>query len=124
MQCDLCNRWVHNACCSMPDDLYKTLVKHEKKNTGIKWFCKVCELHFGKVKLEIKAIAERQVEVESKQAVMEVGLTEAKREIVELKKEFKEFVKEKQRNEEKDSEKVEGKIDEIKEEISEIKDRI
>ena len=100
MQCDLCNRWVHNACCSMPDDLYKTLVKHEKKNTGIKWFCKVCELHFGKVKLEIKAIAERQVEVESKQATMEVSLTEARREIVELKKEFKEFVKEKQQNEE------------------------
>ena len=121
MQCDLCNRWVHNACCSMPDDLYKTLVKHEKKNIGIKWFCKVCELHFGKVKLEIKAIAERQVEVESKQATMEVSLTEARREIVELKKEFKEFVREKQQNEEKDSEKVEGKIDEIKEEISEIK---
>ena len=38
MQCDLCNRWTHNSCCSMPDDLYKVLVKHEKKNTRVNGF--------------------------------------------------------------------------------------
>src|SRR2546425_10405233 len=110
MQCDLCNRWVHNVCCSMPDDLYKVLVKHENKNTGIKWFCEVCELHFGKVKLEIKLVAERQVTVELKQIVLKESLTEVKREVSELKKELKEFVKEKEQNAESTSVKVEDKF--------------
>src|SRR6267154_2579412 len=121
MQCDLCNRWVHNVCCSMPDDLYKALVKNEKKNTGVKWFCKVCELHFGKLKLEIKAVAERQVMVESKQISMEVGLVEVKREVVELKNEFKEFIKASQHSAKRDSDKVEDELEGIKGEITGMK---
>ena len=121
MQCDLCNRWVHTACCSMPDDLYKTLVKHEKKRTGVKWFCKVCEIHFGKVKLEIKIVEERQVVVEVKQVALEGDLMEIKREVGALKQELKEFVKVKQQMEEVESVEMKGKYDELKTELSEIK---
>src|SRR2546425_7684562 len=64
IQCDLCNRWVHNGCGLMPDDLYKLLVKYENKKTGTKWFCKVCESHFGKIRMEMKVMTEKQVKVE------------------------------------------------------------
>src|SRR2546425_2484360 len=121
MQCDLCNRWVHNACCSMPDDLYKSLVKHEKRHTGVKWFCKVCQIHFSKVKLEIKIVEERQVVVEAKQVTFEAGLMDVRRELGALKQELKDFVKVKEQKEEKESEKVEGQFDEIKTEIKNIR---
>ena len=121
MQCDLCNRWNHNTCSSMPDDLYKALRKHDNKNTGVKWFCKTCEMHFGKLRLEMKAVAERQGIVELKQVTMEAGLVEVRREVVELKKEFKEFVKATQQSAESDSIKVVDKIEEIKGEITGMK---
>ena len=93
----------------------------KKKNTGTKWFCKVCELHFGKGKMEIKAVSERQIIVEAKQGTFEKSLTEVKREVSDLKREFKEFVKERQEIETSESLKVEDKFEEMKVEICDIK---
>ena len=121
MQCDWCNKSVHSACCEMPDDLYKMLKKYEKKNTGTKWFCKGCEMHFGKMKMEIKIVAERQTMVESKQEAVQVSITEVKREVLNLKNQFADFVKERQQSTESASLIVDDKIGEIKVEISEIK---
>jgi hypothetical protein len=121
LQCAWCSRWVHNACCAMPDVYYKMIVKYEKICTGSKWFCKVCEMHFGKTQMEIKIVAERQTLVESKQEIMHTSVSEVKKEVSDLRKEFAEFVKERQKNTESTSLIVDDKIVEIKEEIKEIK---
>jgi len=121
VQCDLCNNWVHNACGSMPDDLYKLLVKYEKKKTGVKWFCNACEIHMGKVRMEIKVISEKQVKVELRVDKIETNWMDIKREVTELKNELTDLVKEKQKTTEMMSVKMDDKMGELKEEIGEIK---
>src|SRR5437867_12091264 len=69
------------------------VVIKEKRHTGVKWFCKVCQIHFSKVKLEIKIVEERQVVVEAKQVTFEAGLMEVRRELGTLEQELKDFVK-------------------------------
>jgi len=88
VQCDLCNRWEHAGCCSMPDDLYRILKKYENKKTGVKWFCDTCEIHMGKVRMEIRVLAERQIKLELKQDVADSHWMEIKQEVMELKKEL------------------------------------
>src|SRR5437867_10658700 len=97
------------------------VVIKEKRHTGVKWFCKVCQIHFSKVKLEIKIVEERQVVVEAKQVTFEAGLMDVRRELGALKQELKDFVKVKEQKEEKESEKVEEQFDEIKTEIKNIR---
>lgn len=121
IECDMCNNWVHNSCCSMPDDLYKILVKYGNKNTGTKWFCRSCEIHFGKIRMELKSISERQVLVETKLDATDKNLLDVKKEVSEMKREFDEFVKDRKLNAENTSVLVNDKIDEIKIEVSEIK---
>jgi len=124
MQCDMCIRWVHNSCCNMPEDLYKVLAKHEKKCTGTKWFCKSCESHFSKMRMEVKILTDRQTIFEIKQDTADKDLSEIKREFSEFKKEFSDFVKDRKLTAENTSVKVDGKIDEIKIEIDEIKNQV
>jgi len=121
MQCDLCNRWTHNGCSGMPEDLYKVIMKHQKKNTGTKWFCKTCEIHFGKVRMEIKILNERQVVVESKQLDAEKTINQVKIEISELKKDLAAYVQKRDEIAVISSDNVGSKIEEIKEEISVMK---
>jgi len=121
MQCDWCNKWNHILCCSMPEDLYKVLVKHEKKSIGIKWFCKICETYFGKIKMKIKILSERQGVVEVKQFDSDKTLNEVKNEVLELKKNFADFVKERELKADSISVKVDDKIDGMQLELSEIK---
>lgn len=121
MQCDACNRWTHNSCGGMPEDLYKVLVKYGNKTTGTKWFCKNCEIHFGKLKVEIRIMAEKQTAMEMRQFETENGLARMKSEVTELRKEIADFVKERKLVEENSNITVDGKFDELKEELTEIK---
>lgn len=121
MQCDACNRWLHNSCGVMPDDLYKILTKYENKCTGVKWFCKNCELHFSKIKVDVRIMSEKQLSMEIKQLNTEKGLSEIIKDVMELKKDFSDFVKERKTIEESSTVKVDEQFEEIKEEITEIK---
>src|ERR1700759_1855654 len=113
MQCEWCNKWIHNTCCGMPEEIYKNLVKFEKKCSGLKWFCKFCEKHFGKLKMEMQVMSEKQLMMESKHEGVEKNVSVLMKEVGDLKREFSEFVKQKQ-NEENNGLKVDDKIDQIK----------
>src|SRR6266516_1311394 len=78
-------------------------------------------MHFGKMKMKIKVVAERLTMVESKQEAVQVSITEVKREVLNLKNQFADFVKKRQQSTESASLIVDDKIGEIKVEISEIK---
>jgi hypothetical protein len=105
----------------MPDDLYKGLMKHEKKCTGLKWFCKVCEQHFGKIRIEVKVLAEKQILLEAKQETMDKSVLDIKKEVIELKKQLEDQVHEGKHIAESNSDMVVNRFEEIKGEISEIK---
>ena len=96
MQCDLCNKWVHCSCCTMPDELYKILNKFGNKNTGTKWFCKSCEIHFGKIRMEVKTLGEKQIQTDLKIEATDETVKKVKKDIEKLRNEFEEYVKEKQ----------------------------
>jgi len=121
IQCDWCNKWNHFLCSTVPEDLFKAVLKHEKKSTGIKWFCKICETYFGKIKMEMKILSERQGLVEVKQLDSDKTLNEVKNEVLELKKGFSEFVKERELKADSISVKVDDKIDGMKIELTEFK---
>ena len=72
----------------IPDDMYKVLVKHEKKCTAVKWFCNVCEQQFGKIRMEIKVLAGKQVLLEAAQTDVGKSVVDIKQEVVHLKREF------------------------------------
>src|SRR3989442_4089299 len=63
--CDGCEKWHHNTCGEIDEDLYKTLTKFEgKKGQGLNWYCPTCNSSIKKVLHNMQGMLNKQKELE------------------------------------------------------------
>ena len=94
VECEICERWFHNKCQAITEEMYKVVKKH----TTIHWYCKACEYGVGRVLKTLVLIQQRQDKLEEKfedlektVGHLEKGLGKLEKEVVEVKAKIQEF---------------------------------
>ena len=122
LSCDICLRWVHIDCVKIPQAVYGTL----KKNTacpGLKWLCEQCEKCFGKLRVEIKEIMDKQVELEKQQDNLESKVAKISTELEILRREMTDLGKSKVNEDGNTQVKVVEEIGDLKQQVGELNAR-
>jgi hypothetical protein len=123
VDCDICKKWVHIKCGKVSNVLYGELKKVAAGAVcqGIKYLCMSCDKFFEKVKIDIKQMIEKQMELELQQEKLAKGLEEAKKDIVIIKESLNKIEEEKKQDENTSKVKVVEEIGDLKVQIGELK---
>jgi len=102
LNCDICDKWMHIDCVKVNQVVYASIKKLSAGCDGIKWICVVCEKVFGKIKLDLQILLEKQAKMELEQARIENKVDRVIEDMKSLEKkvEKKEVEQEKQKLEE------------------------
>lgn len=120
---DICQYWTHIECEKVTQTSYNALMKLNSTCQGIKWLCETCDKLFGKLKLEMTEILDKQNDLNLKQQVMETKLDRVIKDLTEVKK----VVEEKQEKKDDDLQithvKVNEEFKDFKEQLGELKSK-
>lgn len=126
LTCDLCNVWVHTKCgggCGVPDKLYKVIKELgvDCATVGIRWFCNKCNPQIDSLKLELKTIKDRHINLEKKHENLEVVVQKVQEDYASIKRTMDELTRTMNQNVSENQGKVDEDIVVLKDEITELK---
>ena len=95
VDCDICKKWVHIKCGKVTNSLYGELKKPTSGAVclGVKFLCTKCDNFFVTLKIDIKQMIEKQIEMEKQQEILTEGLKEVKRDVSEIRESLKKIEK-------------------------------
>ncbi|KAK3883894.1 hypothetical protein Pcinc_011797 [Petrolisthes cinctipes] len=70
LSCEICDKWYHIKCESIPESVYNFMV-HDKAGKQLIWHCSYCQRGCVKVYKHMKIIVADQLELETKQNVLQ-----------------------------------------------------
>ena len=124
MECDLCGKRVHIKCGKVTNAMHSELKKATSGgiSQGIKFFCTSCDNIFDRIKVDIKPLIEKQIELEKQQGKMMQGLEDAKKEISVVKESLNKIIDDK--NKEGNKTEVNDCIKTLKQDLEDSKREI
>ena len=79
MLCEGCDIWFHLKCIGMSSNLYEALEEEEEgeeKETGLHWYCEVCDVEVRKMMEKIKELEDKHKKMESEVQKIVKGMDE------------------------------------------------
>ena len=119
MLCEGCDIWFHLKCIGMSSNLYEALGEEEEgeeKETGLHWYCEVCDVEVRKMMEKIKELEDKHTKMESEVQKIVKGMDE----MIKREKEMEED----RRKEKGKQEKIEKEMEEVKNSINEFKGKV